>query len=81
MAKANITPSASHMLREEDIAAHPNQSQLLPRGMSNLVWDVHFLTLGKLHELKVTGNWTCPETVSSFATGFVDVVEAWEAVE
>ena len=47
VAKANITPSAFHMLRVEDIAVHPNQSQLLPRGMFNLVWDVHFLTLGK----------------------------------
>ena len=45
VAKANITPSAFHMLRVEDIAAHPNQSHLLPRGMTDLVWGVRCLTL------------------------------------
>ena len=32
-------------------------------------------------ELKVTGKWTWRETVRSFATGFVEAGEAWEAVE
>ena len=33
--------------RAEDIAAHPNQLQLLPRVVSNRVWRVRFLTLGQ----------------------------------
>ena len=45
VAKANIAPSNFHMLRVEDIGAHPNESQLLPRGMTDLVWDVRCRTV------------------------------------
>ena len=56
VANANITPLAFHMLRVEDISAHPNQSQLLPRGMANLVWGVRCLTLCQSQK------WRSPES-------------------
>ena len=77
MAEANFTPSTFCLLRVEDIAVHLNQSQLLPRVMTNLVWGIRFLTKS---EMKDAGEGTLREAVNSRAIGLVEADEAWEAV-
>ena len=69
------------MLRVEDIAAHPESVAVIAAGHVQTRLGRPISNPRQVVELKMTGNWTWPETVSSFATGLVDAVEAWEAVE
>ena len=46
-AKANVTPAVFHLSRVEKATAYPNHWRLLPRGLTDLVWDVRCLTLGQ----------------------------------